>query len=202
MKKYILLLNVLITISCIAQQKNKWYDKYWAGANVSILFSSETNTNNSGISVGANVDVGKNLKNNYKLGVGYGHLQFDAITKINTLTIYSEKSFTSKKRALFFFAKPGIAFAVNKLELANALSWFEYYKSTPGFQLQVGSGIRWMINRHSYFISAGYNSTKYKIFSKEYPVAVDPYNPFVDEPIVHTLKLHHTKVMVNFGFTF
>jgi hypothetical protein len=194
MKKLFLVIIILPTI-CFAQQKKQWLDKYWLSTNLSLLFSVEQK------GTAANVDIGKTFKHGLKVGLGYSFLQFDINTKVDVVNAYLEKSIDTKSKALFFFAKPGIAIPKKIEILATKISPYEYNSKKNGFNIQLGSGIRWKVKRHSFFLSAGYNITNYSFTTKEFVRPVNPYNPFVDDPIIHNYKWRYSNILVNLGFT-
>lgn len=194
MKKIILIIFILPSI-CFAQQKKHWVDDYWLSANVSLLYSIEKRGS------AASIDFGRNFKHGFKAGVGYSFLQQNINTKVDVINAYLEKSIDTKRNALFFFAKPGIAIPKKSELIAAKISPYEYDTKKNGLNLQLGSGIRWKVNRHSFFLNAGYNITKYSIITKQYIMPINPYNPFVDDPIIHKYKWTYNNILVNIGFT-
>jgi Outer membrane protein beta-barrel domain len=194
MKKLGIVLLLLPTI-CFAQKKKHWYNNYWVSANVSLLHSIAKR------GTGLSIDAGRNLKPNIKAGVGYTFLQFDIITKVDVLNLYLEKSINSKNNQLYFFVKPGIAIPKKAKAIAETYSSFEYDNKKFGLNMQLGAGIRWKVNRHSFFLNGGYNITKYSFTTKQDILPVNPYNPFFEDPIFHTYKIYHSNILVNLGFT-
>jgi hypothetical protein len=85
--------------------------------------------------------------------------------------------------------------------MSNSVSRFELDKAKAGVDVQIGLGIRWKVKRHSFNLSTGYQHSNYSIITNEYPRAVDPYNPFVEDVIKHTHKFEKSRVMVNLGIT-
>jgi hypothetical protein len=196
MKRFALFYLIALPIIADAQKKGSSINNYWIASNISLLFD----TDYKGTGIG--IEAGRYLKKGIAVGMGYNFLQLNNTNKVNVLQATIEKSIGDKKSKLFFFAKPGIAFAKNQKLQTTKYTNLEYYKSKAGFNLQVGSGIRWMINRHSYFLNAGYNFTNYTLYTKEYQsVPVDPYNPFFEDAVVHTYKLNFTKLIISIGFT-
>jgi hypothetical protein len=194
MKKIILILLLLPTI-IFAQQKKQWIDNYWLSTNLSLLFSTEKR------GTAISVDIGRNVKHNFKIGLGYSFLLLDVDTKVDVINAYLEKSINAKNNALFFFVKPGIAIPKKAEMLASKISPYQYEHKKNGFNIQLGSGIRWKVNRHSFFMSAGYNITNYSFTTKEYVQPVNPYNPFVEDAILHNYKWSYSNIFVNLGFT-
>ena len=68
--------------------------------------------------------------------------------------------------------------------------------------MQAGAGIKWMVGRHNFFISTGVTKAAYSIYTTEYPVPVDPYNPFVENPVSHQYKFKFARLAFNMGFMF
>jgi hypothetical protein len=194
MKKIFIIIGFFISLSTNAQKKN-WVDNYWLSTNVSLLFSNEKR------GTGMSIDAGRNFKYGIKVGLGYSFLQFDADKKADILNAYFEKSIDAEKRSLFFFAKPGIAIANKPKKQAEKISYFEYESAKTGLNLQLGSGIRWKIKRHSYFLSAGYNISQYSLITKESIKFINPINPDLIETVYHTYKWNYNKILVNIGFT-
>jgi hypothetical protein len=193
--KTIIIFFLLIPIFCSGQQKNHWVDNYWVSTNLSLLHSVEKRGG------GISFDIGRAIKNTYKAGIGYTFMQFDLDTKVDALNLYLEKSINTKKNALFFFAKPGISIPKRANLIASKFSQFDYVGKKNGFNIQLGSGIRWKVNRHSFFLSGGYNKTSFSFTSNQFLQPVNPYNPFVEDPIKHTYKLSYSNIIVNLGFT-
>ena len=200
MKKSVLLyyMTLLFSVAFSQQQKQPWYTNYRVGANTSLLKGSADEYT----TIAAFADAGRYLKNNFLIGAGGGFINFQNNKKVTVVYSYIEKNIGGNKRKLFFYAKPGAAFAYKPAVQLQSLDRNEYWKTVPGFHLQAGTGIRWMIDRHSFFISTGLSKTGYAIYTKEYPVVVDPYNPFVENAIVHTYKFAFNKLQFNIGFTF
>jgi hypothetical protein len=194
MKKVIIII-LLSPIFCTAQQKNHWIDNYWFSTNLSLLHSIEKR------GAGISFDVGRNINNICKAGLGYTFIQFDLNTQVDVVNVYLEKSIDAKRNALFFFAKPGIAIPKKAMVLADKISPYEYEGKKSGFNIQLGSGIRWKVKRHSFFLSAGYNKTNFSFTAIQFVQPVNPYNPFIDDPINHTYKLSYSNIIVNLGFT-
>ncbi len=191
----VLILVAFIFPQAVNAQKKNWIDQYWVSASVSLLFGNDK------MGTGYAVDAGRNFEHGFKAGVGFGYLQFDAFKKATIFNAYLEKGIAFDKKALFFFAKPGIAIPIKPKEQANKISFYDYDNAKMGGNLQFGSGIRWKIKRHSYFINAGYNITGYSFTTKETIGFVDPFNPVFNETIIHKYKLSYTNILVNIGFT-
>ena len=109
--------------------------------------------------------------------------------------------YASKNKALFFFAKPGLAIVKKAKSLSNKLSPYEYINKKNGLNVQIGSGIRWKIKRHSFFLNGGFNVTNFSFLTKQFVIPVNPYNPFIEEPILHTYKLNYKNIFFSLGFT-
>ncbi len=185
----------LLSQNAIAQQKH-WYDTYWASGQVALLFGTQS----TAIGTNLSIDVGKKLGKNYSVGVGYNKVDYNNINATNNISLYTEAYKTAKNRELFIYAKPGLSFAKKpQMQVANLLGVAEYTKSNTGSILQLGTGIRWMVNRHAYFTSFGYIINHYTIQATEYPRPVDPYNPFVEPQLKHQFNFKYQKVIVNFG---
>ncbi len=194
MKKIFLMLLIL-PAACFAQQKKQWITNYWLSTNLSLLYSVQKR------GTAASVDVGRNFSSGFKLGAGYSFLQLNENANVDVINAYLEKSIDTKTKALFFFAKPGIAIPKKTKTMASKISPYEYEDKKNGLNMQFGTGIRLKVKRHSFFLSAGYNITKYSITTKEYLLPVNPYNPFIDAPIFHNYKFSYSNILVNIGFT-
>lgn len=192
MRKILFGLFLIFCNATLFAQQKKWYDDYWVSANVNLLFSQNNNT-------GGGMDFGKTIKNNYVIGMGFDVQQFNEIAKATTLHLYAEKFIKGKKRELYFFGTPGVAFSNNTEQHLQQISRFEYKKSIPGFHLHFGSGIRWMVKRHAFFINAGYGISNYKILANNYPIPIDPYNPFYEDVVVYQYKLQYQRVVISLG---
>jgi len=186
---------LIFPMICFAQQKKHWVDNYWLSTNLSLLYSIE-NLGNA-----AAIDIGRSFKHGFKIGAGYNFVQFDEDTKVDVVNAYFEKSIDTKTKSLFFFAKPGIAIPKKAKILSNKISPYEYVAKKNGFNFQVGSGIRWKIKRHSFFLNAGYNITNFSFDTREFIMPVNPFNPFVEEPIMHNYRLNYKKIFMSIGFT-
>lgn len=193
--KKILIILFTFPCFCFAQQKKHWLDYYWLSNNLSLLYTVENKA------TGASIDLGRNFKHGLKLGAGFGFIQFDENTKVDIVNAYFEKSIDSKNKALFFFAKPGLAIVKKAKSLSNKLSPYEYVNKKNGLNVQIGSGIRWKIKRHSFFLNGGYNVTNFSFLTKQFVIPVNPYNPFIEEPILHTYKLNYKNIFFSLGFT-
>jgi hypothetical protein len=193
--KKIFLMMLIFPATCFAQQKKHWIDNYWLSTNLSLLYSVQKR------GTAASIDVGRNFSPGFKAGAGYSFLQLDENTNVDVISAYLEKSIDTKTKALFFFAKPGVAIPKKTKTIASKISPYEYDNKKNGLNMQFGTGIMWKVKRHSFLLSAGYNITKYSIITKEYVVPVNPYNPFIDAPIFHNYKLSYTNILVNIGFT-
>lgn len=193
--KKILIILFIFPCFCFAQQKKHWLDHYWLSNNLSLLYTVENKA------TGASIDLGRNFKYGLKLGAGFGFIQFDENTKVDIVNAYFEKSIDSKNKALFFFAKPGLAIVKKAKSLSNKLSPYEYVNKKNGLNVQIGSGIRWKIKRHSFFLNGGFNVTNFSFLTKQFVIPVNPYNPFIEEPILHTYKLNYKNIFFSLGFT-
>ncbi len=192
MKKLILYFAILLPIITNAQKKN-WIKNYWISANTSFLFDTDKRH------IGFSVDAGRNLKHNLKAGIGYSYIQFDKEKNIAVVNAIVEKSIEADKRALYFFAKPGIAIPLKPKVHVKNFSYYEFENYKAGFNLQLGSGIRWKINRHGYFLNAGYNISNYSFTTKQ-TVTYNVINTLKTETHYHTYKVGYNKVMINIGF--
>ncbi len=194
MKKLFIICTLLFPTLINAQNKN-WLNKYWLSTNISLLYSNEKK------GTGFSIDAGRNFKYGLKAGVGYSFLQFAANKKVDIINAYLEKSIDVDKSALFFFAKPGIAIPNKPKIQVKEFSFYDYENAKSGLNFQFGSGIRWKIKRHSYFLSAGYNISQYEFTTKQSLRFINPLNPFETETIYHNYKLAYTKLFINIGFT-
>jgi hypothetical protein len=86
-------------------------------------------------------------------------------------------------------------------EQLTTVSRFDFEKTKLGMYLQGGVGIRWMVNRHRFFISTGLSKTTYGFTAKQFTVPVDPYNPLYEEAILRQYKFAFTRMQFNMGFT-
>jgi hypothetical protein len=192
--KFLLLVITLLPIFGFSQTQKKWYDTYWIGANTSV------HTGSGYLDVGYGLNAGKKIKD-YRIGLDYQVLEFTAPSKAKIISIYLDKSIKDKKRELFFYALPGLAYPLNTgMQISDISNRFEYKGKDPGFNFQLGTGIRWNVKRHSYYLSSGFSFTKFKLKATEYPIAINPYNPFIENGIVHTYTKQYNKVQVKFGF--
>jgi hypothetical protein len=201
MRNFILILVLLLCfVATIAQQKSEsGIHKYWAGISTALISAD------AGKKLGTVffVDAGIFARRSFMFGGGGGIISFADDKTATVLYGYVEKNAGNDKRKIFVYAKPGIAFA-NKAEkqIERIGGGLAYYKKQPGLHLQGGVGIKWMVKRHSFFISTGYARTAYNIFAKEYRAPVDPYNPFKEEPIIHKYELTFGRLLFSMGFTF
>jgi hypothetical protein len=101
--KKIFLMMLIFPATCFAQQKKHWIDNYWLSTNLSLLYSVQKR------GTAASIDVGRNFSPGFKAGAGYSFLQLDENTNVDVISAYLEKSIDTKTKALFFFAKPGVA---------------------------------------------------------------------------------------------
>jgi hypothetical protein len=193
MIRILIFITFIIPITVNAQ-KNDWINNYWVSTNVSLLFGNDK------LGTGFAVDVGRDFKHAVKAGIGLAYLQFDSYKNATIINFYLEKSISSDKRDLFFFAKPGIAIPNRPKDQASKISFYEYKNAKMGGNLQFGSGIRWKIKRHSYFISTGYNFTNYSFTTKQTIGIVNPLNPSLAENIIHNYRLSYSNILVNIGF--
>lgn len=192
MKKIFLGFAFLLPIITNAQKK-KWINNYWISSNASFLYSSEKRD------IGFSVDAGRNLKKNFKAGIGYSFIQFSSEKNVAVINAVLEKSIEAEKRALYFFVKPGFAFPLKPKVQVKNFSYYAFENSKPGLNLQLGSGIRWKINRHGYFLNAGYNISRYNFTTKQ-TVTYNLINNLQTETILHKYKIGYNKIMVNIGF--
>jgi hypothetical protein len=191
--------SLFISTQTSAQQKNRnKLQKFWIGASTALL----NGTANKKLGTAFFIDAGLFLKHNYMLGIGGGAINFDEKRDATIFYGYAEKNIGNNKRKLFFYAKPGITLPSKPKEQFATISRFDFEKAKLGMHLQSGVGIRWMVNRHSFFISTGFSKTTYSFTAKQYTVPVDPYNPFYEEAIIHQYKLAFTRMQFNMGFTF
>ncbi len=194
MKKALIICALFYSTLINAQNKNL-LDKYWLSTNISLLYSNEKR------GTGLCIDAGRNFKYGLKAGIGYGFLQFAANKKVDIINAYLEKSIEVDKRALFFFAKPGVAIPNKPKTQVKEFSFYEYENAKAGLNFQFGSGIRWKIKRHSYFLSAGYNISQFEFTTKQSLRFINPLNSFETEIIYHNYKLAYNKFLINIGFT-
>jgi hypothetical protein len=194
-----LIFLLAICKNTIAQQKKgKWYNSYWLAVNTSILKGTEEEKS----TIGVFADVGRFVKHNFMVGAGAGFVNYQKDKKVTVVYGYLEKNIGDKNRKIFFYSKPGIAFAYKPTVQLQTIDRFEYWKTKPGLHFQAGGGIRWMVGRHSFYISTGFSKVTYSIFTKEYPLPVDPYNPFIEDDIVHKYEFGFSKLIFNMGLTF
>lgn len=192
---------LLICCSCFAgsaQTKKHWYDKYWLSASTSILKGAASDYTG----IGGYGALGCYIKKDLLAGAGVGFINFKDDN--NALMLYAnfEKDIIVKSRRLFFYAKPGLAFANKPAKQIAGMDRNEYDKARPGFSAQAGAGIKWMVGRHNFFISTGITKAAYAVYTTEYPIPVDPYNPFVENPITHQYKFNFARLSFNMGFMF
>ena len=186
------------TVASAQQQKNSLYKNYHFGINTAILKGSGEEK----ATIAAFADAGRSIRHNFIVGAGAGFLDFQNEKKATAVYAYGEKNTGGKNRQLFVYVKPGLAFAYQpQMQLQN-IDRFEYFKRENGLFIQSGVGIKWMVNRHSFFLGTGVSRLSYKIYSKEHPVPVDPYDPFMEAAIVHQYKFVFSKLLFNMGFTF
>ncbi len=199
MEKIFFFLALYIYHTCAMAQgyKPMRYKNYYASAQTSLLKGAADEYT----TIGAFAEGGKYIKNNFSAGAGAGFINFQNSKKAIVLYLSIEKNIGANKRKLFFYGKPGIAFAWKPVIQLQEMAVTEYWKKRPGLYLQAGSGIKWMVGRHNFFISTGLCTTGYTIYAKEYPVPVDPYNPFIEAAIMHKYQLTFTKLIFNAGFT-
>ena len=200
MKIALVLLCLFCNSACsFAQQKKAgWYKNYWVGVNASLLKGTEDERT----TIAAFADIGRHAKHNFMFGAGTGFVNFQNNKKASVIYGYAEKNIGDKNRKLFFYSRPGIAFANKPVMQVQEISRFEYWKNNPCLHLQAGGGIKWMVDRHSFYLSTGFSKTTYSIFTKEYPVPVDPYDPFTEAAIVHKYEFVFNKLIFNMGFVF
>lgn len=196
-----LLVTALVCFCCAAgnaQTKKNWYDKYWVTASTSFLKGAASDY--SGIA--GYFAAGRYIKKDLLAGAGVGLVNFN--DNNDALLLYGsfEKDIMVKSRSLFFYAKPGVAFANKPIKQLEGIDMNEYDNARPGFAVQAGAGIKWMIGRHNFFISTGVTKAAYSIYTTEYPTPVDPYNPFVENPIKHQYQFKYARLAFNMGFTF
>ncbi len=181
-----------------AQKKPTMLKNYWAGANINILYGMPKT------GVGFNINMGQKLKYGMNAGIGYGYNEFNDVSKVSIINLIIEKNFTAGNRSLFFNCKPGIAIPVRgKTQFDNfGSNWwgntYEYEKKKNGLNLQTNIGIKWLVGRHNYFLSAGYNITKYSLYGYEKTYDRDGN---VNGKLAHQYNLQNNKVMISLGFT-
>ncbi len=195
------MLFIILLCGCTvvnAQTKKRWYDSYWLNVNTSFLKGAASDY--SGIA--AYIAAGRYIKKDLLAGAGVGFVNFK--DNSNALMVYGsfEKDIIGKNRRLFFYAKPGLAFANKPTIQLEGIDRNEYDNARPGFAVQAGAGIKWMVGRHNFFISTGVTKAAYSIYTTEYPVPVDPYNPFVENPVSHQYKFKFARLAFNMGFMF
>jgi hypothetical protein len=190
--KYISIFILFITNLQAPAQKKHWIDKYWLASSVQVLYGQNTGT-------GVHVDIGKTIGQHFNIGMGYGYMEFNEIQKANLFSLYAEAFVKQRNTQLYAFIKPGMALAHKAKDQLATLSRWEFSKSNMGSNLQLGTGVRFMVKRHAFFIQAGYSTTNYSMHAKEYTTPVDPYNPFYEDPINHTYKLQFQKIVLSLG---
>lgn len=180
------------------QKKAAWYKNYWIGINTSLLRGAEDEKT----TIAAFADIGRYAKHNFMFGAGAGFINFQNNRKATVVYGYAEKNIVDKNRKLFFYTRPGVAFAYKPLMQVQEINRFEFWKKSPGLHLQAGAGIKWMVGRHSFYISTGFSKTTYSIFTKEYPLPVNPYDPFTESAIIHKYEFAFNKLIFNMGLVF
>jgi len=180
------------------QKKSDWYKNYWIGINTSLLKGSEDEK----MTVGVFADIGRYAKHNFMFGAGMGFINFQKDKKATVVYGYVEKNVGNENRKLFFYSRPGIALAYKPVMQIQEIDRFEFWKKSPGLYFQAGGGIKWMVGKHSFYISTGFSKTTYSIFTKEYPLPVDPYDPFTENAIIHKYEFTFNKLIFNMGLTF
>jgi hypothetical protein len=181
-----------------AQKSKHLINKYWGGANVNILYGIPKT------GVGGNINLGKKLKKGINIGIGYGYNEFNDINKLSIVNLIIEKDFRVGQKSLFFNFKPGVAIPLNgKEQFENfGSNWwwdgYEYEKKKNGLNLQANAGIKWLVGRHNYFLSAGYNITKYSLKGNE---NIYERDGTVKGKLAHQYNLQYNKVIVSLGFT-
>ncbi len=198
MKTFVIIILIIIKSSVLglSQSTKKTYNSAWANVNLSALIVA-----NNYLATGFTTEAGVMLSNNFKGGVGYSFLHFSKIEKINTYNIYLEKSIKDKSNEVFLFVSPGFAKLIKGQLLANSLSGYEYTKTKMGYDIKMGVGIRWMVKKIGFTLATGYEKVHYELITTEYPVAINPYNPFYEESVKHTLLFKKTRVFVKLGIS-
>ena len=191
--KIILLCLIILSTTNTNAQSKKWYKNYWAGGNIAFLLSTQSNA------TGFAINAGRNIKT-FKVGLDYQLIDFTTYTKVKIVSLYFDKSIQGKGKQLYFYAQPGLAFIANGKKDLSYISRYEYEGNKPGLNLQIGSGIRWMVKQHSFYLRAGYNATSYTLLANDYPVPINPYNPFKEDVVVHKYRKEYYKIEVRLGF--
>ena len=191
--KIILLCLVLFTTIQANSQSKKWYKNYWVGGNMAFLLSTETKA------TGFAINAGRNIKS-FKVGLDFQSIDFTKFTRVKIVSLYLDKSIQGKKNQLYFYAQPGLAYIANGKKELSYISRYEYEASKPGMNLQIGSGIRWMVKQHSFYLRAGFNATSYTLLANDYPFPINPYNPFKEDVVVHKYTKAFNKIEVRLGF--
>jgi hypothetical protein len=182
----------LICIKCTAQKK-KWHNHYWAGGNVGMLLGVDKLAPNFGLNAGRTLGT-------YKIGLDFQLAEFSNTVSIKLLSLYFDKAINGKKNQLFFYTMPGLAYAIKGENSLRQISGFSYKKSTPGFNLQFGTGIKWLVKKHNVYLSGGYSTSNYSLFANEFPLILNPYNPSIEETVVHKYHFRYNKIQIKFGF--
>jgi hypothetical protein len=194
MKKKIMILFFLIAFTLkIQAQKKKWYNNYWAGANVGLLLGNNNQSPNFGYNAGRK--VGK-----FQLGIDYQQSSVSTFSSVKIISAYFDKSIKDKKNQLFFYVMPGISYLKDPKTNFTKFSSYQFKNSTPGFNFQFGSGIRWNVKNHSFYLSGGYSISNYSLFANEFPLILNPYNPSVEETVVHKYHFRYNKIQIKLGF--
>jgi hypothetical protein len=182
----------LFCIKCIAQKK-KWYNNYWGGANVGMLLSVDKLAPNFAL------NAGRTFKT-YKVGIDFQLVEFSNTATVKVLSLYFDKAINGKKNQLFFYTLPGLAYSIKGENNLRQISRFTYKNSKPGFNLQFGSGIKWLVKKHNVYLSGGYSITNFNIYANEYPTILNPYNPTVEDIIEHKYQFKYNKIQIKLGF--
>lgn len=191
--KIILLCLITLSTTITNAQLKKWYKNYWVGGNVAFLLSTESKA------TGFAVNAGRNIKS-FKVGLDYQSIDFTTYTRVKIVSLYFDKSIEGKGNQLYFFAQPGLAYISNGKKELSYITGYEYKGNNPGMNVQIGSGIRWMVKHHSFYLRAGFNATSYTLLANDYPFPLNPYNPFKEDIVVHKYTKTFNKIEVRFGF--
>ncbi len=188
---------LLLVLSCkiafTQLKKQHWTRHYFLSGNVAILYGGDKT------GTGINVDLGKNLSKNFKIGVGYCFAQFAELKKVSILNLVVEKDFVFDKRTLFINVKPGIAIPLFPSKQLTLYDWNNYNNAKNGFNLQSNIGIKKSLGSHSYFVSIGYNTTTYTLTSSQNLFTPIPNKT---ETIIHNFALSFNRLQLCLGLSF
>jgi hypothetical protein len=182
----------LICVECTAQKK-KWHNNYWIGGNVGMLLGVDKLAPNFALNAGRTLGT-------YKIGLDFQLVEFSNTATAKITSLYFDKAINGKKNQLFFYASPGLAYSIKGENNLRQISRLTYKNSKPGFNFQFGTGIKWLVKKHNVYLSGGYSITNFNLYANEYPTIINPYNPTIEETVVHKYHLKYNKIQIKLGF--